>query len=143
MTTTDENLTTLLADLNVHYHKLRGCHWNVTGPAFFQLHAEFQRLYEAAAVRIDDVAERLRARGQRPESTLSGYLRRARLEEKDLKEADAMVRDTVSDLERLCDFMEESAAAADEEGDRTTADLLRVIADEQKKDAWMLGSWLG
>ena len=34
------SLNELLATYQVHYQNLRGCHWNITGPTFFELHAK-------------------------------------------------------------------------------------------------------
>ena len=41
MTSTADQLNTLLADYQVHYQKLRNYHWNVRGPMFFELHLKF------------------------------------------------------------------------------------------------------
>ncbi len=54
-------LTQTLSDESVLLLKLRNYHWNVAGPHFRQLHALFEEQYGVLAVRIDQVAERIRA----------------------------------------------------------------------------------
>jgi starvation-inducible DNA-binding protein len=39
-----EKLNDLLASYSVHYQNLRGFHWNIQGPGFFELHAKFEEM---------------------------------------------------------------------------------------------------
>ena len=54
-----EALAALLADFQVFYPNLRGFHWNIKGHAFFTLHAKFEELYNDAAEKVDEIAERI------------------------------------------------------------------------------------
>ncbi len=137
------SLGTLLADYQVFYQKMRGYHWNVTGPLFFGLHAQFEALYDQAALRVDELAERLAAGDHRPPSSLAQHLELARLKE-DPKATDPteMVRSTVSDLERLNGWLRETARQAEGAKDTATMNLLDGFADEQEKSAWMLKAFL-
>ena len=54
-------LNQLLADHAVYYQKLRNYHWNVKGPAFFQLHQKFEEMYLVAQEHVDSIAERILA----------------------------------------------------------------------------------
>jgi len=56
-----EKLNQLLINYQVHYQNLRLFHWNVKGPFFFILHEKFEELYNEAALKIDEVAERVLA----------------------------------------------------------------------------------
>ncbi|MFP4264165.1 MAG: Dps family protein, partial [Halomonas sp.] len=40
-----EKLNELLANYQIFYMNVRGYHWNVKGPQFFQLHEKFEELY--------------------------------------------------------------------------------------------------
>lgn len=40
-----KELNVYLANLNTLYTKIHNLHWNVEGPAFFQLHAKFEEFY--------------------------------------------------------------------------------------------------
>ena len=53
------SLKQLLADFQVHYMNLRGFHWNIKGRGFFVLHAKFEELYNDAAEKVDQIAERI------------------------------------------------------------------------------------
>lgn len=135
----DTELTALLADYQVLYHKLRGYHWTVTGPLFFGLHAKFEELYDDAAEKVDALAERLVARGARPPVTIKDALAVARLkEDAGHPSANDMVRSITADLETLNTSVRALSRASDEAGDSTTVNLLDGFADGQEKTIWML-----
>ena len=137
-------LNTLLADYQVLYQKLRNYHWNVRGPMFFELHAKFEELYDEAALRVDEIAERVGTLGGRPISTLAGALEKARLKE-DPGQAgpQEMVANLVADYERLNGHLREASRKAEKAGDAGTFNLLEGFADSQEKTVWMLKAYLG
>lgn len=140
----DKNLALLLADYQVFYQKLRNYHWNVKGPLFFSLHAKFEELYLVAAERVDGLAERLAARGQRPPSTLAEQLHLARLaEDPEVPAAEDMVARLVADLGVLVDHLRDAVKVADAEGDSAAVNLLDGFADEEEQVTWMLRAFLG
>ena len=49
----------LLADFQVHYTNLRGFHWDIKGHGFFVLHSKFEDMYNDAAEKVDEIAERI------------------------------------------------------------------------------------
>ena len=67
-------LNKLLADYHIYYQKLRNFHWNVLGKNFFDLHAQFETLYNDAQHKIDEIAERILTLRYHPMSNLSEYL---------------------------------------------------------------------
>jgi len=139
----DKGLADLLADYQVHYHKLRGYHWTVTGPLFFGLHAQFEQLYLATAEKVDAIAERIAARGGRPPVTMKEVLDLARLKEDHGQPSpNDMVRGVTEDLATLNESLRALARTASEEGDTATVNLLDGFADEQEKSAWMLKAFL-
>ena len=52
-------LHSLLADFQVFYTNLRGFHWDIEGHGFFVLHGKFEELYDDAAEKADQIAERI------------------------------------------------------------------------------------
>ena len=68
------DLSLLLADLQVFYANLRGFHWDVKGHGFFVMHSKYEELYNDAAEKVDEVAERILQLGSNPESRFSTYL---------------------------------------------------------------------
>lgn len=139
-----ERLNQLLADYQVYYQKLRNYHWNVKGPLFFGLHVKFEELYTDAAMKVDELAERVLALDTRPLSTLKEALEHARLaEDGGSPDAEIMVKNIVADIGALNTELRATAKAADESGDDATMNLLDPMADEQEKTAWMLRAFLG
>ena len=74
-------LQQLLADFQVYYTNLRGFHWEIKGRGFFVLHEKFESMYDDAATKIDEIAERILTLGQTPENKFSEYLKVARVPE--------------------------------------------------------------
>ncbi len=138
-----KHLNILLANYHVHYQKLRNFHWNVKGKDFFELHEQFEELYNRAKTHIDDVAERVKVFGQTPVSTLSEYLEMAEIQEvgPNLK-AEDMVKETLNDLELLLSFMVNVADAAINIGDVGTEDMINTFIKNMEKTHWMFNSWL-
>ena len=64
-------LAQLLADFQVHYTNLRNLHWNVKGHGFFILHEKYEELYDDAASKIDEIAERMLQLDATPEHRFS------------------------------------------------------------------------
>ena len=144
MSTIADRLNGLLADYQVYYQKLRNYHWNVRGPMFFELHLKFEELYNAANLKVDEIAERVLALGTRPLSTLKEQLAAASLEEDaGSPDAAAMVKTTLADIEALNTKLRALVTKAADAGDDGTANLLEPMADEQEKTAWMLRAFLG
>lgn len=136
-------LNQLLADNAVYYQKLRNFHWNVKGPAFFQLHLKFEEMYTASALNVDAIAERILALGGRPKSTMQEFLAASRIKEQlEVPKADAMVAELHANLEALITFTNDVRKLAEAAGDDTTINLLDDLAQQSAQDAWMLKAWL-
>lgn len=135
------SLNKVLANYAVYYQKLRNYHWNVTGAQFFALHQKFEEMYTETAETVDEIAERILSKGERPLSTLKEFLDNATLVE-DSKPADdkAMVEDIIKDLEMLTAQLRQEVEGLDD--DPATLNLLEGLADAQEKTMWMLRSLL-
>lgn len=137
-----EQLQVLLADYSVFYQKLRNYHWNVTGPMFFELHVKFEELYTDAALKVDELAERIVTKHGRVPATLAEYLKLSRLKEGQNFDAKTMVEDLVSDIETLNAALRDGSASASSNNDAATANLLEGFADQQEKTVWMFRAFL-
>jgi starvation-inducible DNA-binding protein len=140
---TIETLNKLLANYQMHYQNLRGLHWNIKGPQFFELHAKFEELYTTSAQDIDDLAERILALEGHPLHTYSDYMDQAKINVvKDVSESEAAVRTVISDLNEIMSVEEEALSAATENHDEGTADMITGMIKEHEKTLWMFRSYL-
>jgi len=138
-----KGLSRLLADFQVYYANLRNFHWNVQGSNFYALHAEFERLYDDAAEKADEIAERLLQLDVTPEHRPSKYLQVAQLKELDVVHCGQECLTHV--LEMLKTIMAQERvvmAAADEAGDESSNALMSDFLREQEKLVWMLTATL-
>jgi len=145
--TDDQDVTTglnqLLTSATVFYQKVRDYHWNVTGVHFFGLHDRFENLYTVWNDTIDEIAEQVRSRGDRPVHTLADVLDLASIEEDpSTPSADEMVQPIVSDLSALDESVQSLIDRAEAAGDDGTAALFEDLRDQIEEDRWMLRAWL-
>lgn len=139
----NDALNVQLANWSVLYFKLHHFHWYVKGPHFPVLHVKFEELYELAALKLDELAERILAIEGNPLSTMKEYLSSATIVEADkAKSENDMLSATIEDLKALADGLKSAADLADEEGDAPTADVLTGQIEELQKQIWMLKSTL-
>jgi starvation-inducible DNA-binding protein len=136
-------LAQLLADLQVYYNNLHGLHWNVKGRGFFVLHEKYEELYNDAAEKVDEIAERILQLGGTPENRMSKVLETARLEEAGFE---PQGKDGIVEvLDSIGLFIDEERALgmlADEAGDNVTKALMDDYLKGQEKLMWMLTSFL-
>ncbi|SDT02596.1 starvation-inducible DNA-binding protein [Paenibacillaceae bacterium GAS479] len=131
-----------VANWSVLYVKLHQFHWLVKGPHFFTLHEKFQELYEEAAQRTDELAERVLAIGGRPLSTMRDYLAASTLSEGNGSEsAMEMARSIAADYRTMAVELKEAVPAIEEAGDAVSADMLIGIMEGLQKHIWMLDAF--
>jgi starvation-inducible DNA-binding protein len=136
-------LSRILGDTYVLAVKTQGFHWNVTGNALFQLHAAFGDQYESLSGSIDGIAERIRALGHNPPSSLKAILGAATLKEQDgIPSAQAMVSELLANHESAAKMARAVAEIAAKSEDQITATLLADLGNQHEKTAWMLRSYL-
>lgn len=139
-----ESLNQLLINYQVHYQNLRLFHWNVKGPFFFVLHEKFEELYNEAAMKIDEVAERVLSLGGTPKGSLKNILSNANIESQDeLLDANAMVSALVKANEVLMQNVSQVLEEAGKANDEGTLDLFTSYIQELEKQNWMFKSYLG
>ncbi len=136
------SLQQLLADFQVYYTNLRGFHWNIKGRDFFVLHAKFEELYQDAAEKVDELAERVLMLGGTPVSKFSDYLKVAKVKELDGvtngDEALGNILETYAYfIAQERNLLAQASAAADE----VTVALMSDYLKEQEKMVWMLTAY--
>lgn len=137
------SLKQLLADYQVHYHKLRNFHWNVEGADFFELHQEFENEYNDVKKRIDTIAERIRVFGQNPAMTLDQISRNSKIKEsKGFETSREMVKDVLKDFDILHETLLEALDSSLSLGDAATEHMLTEYIRDLEKRNWMFASWM-
>jgi starvation-inducible DNA-binding protein len=140
-----ELMKEVLADEFVLYTKARNYHWNVTGPLFYTLHAEFEKLYDGLADDIDEIAERIRALGSKAPGTMKEFLALSTLQEEPGKYPDylSMTQNIVNNLESVVEKSNSAAVKMQNEfNDEVSAGLLYGLVEKYQKTVWMLKSLL-
>jgi len=132
-------LSVLLADFQVFYSNLRNFHWNVKGHGFFVLHSKYEELYNDAAEKIDEVAERILQLGSTPESRFSVYLQTSEIKEADVVSCSKEALDLLLDYYKTLIARERRIIeVASDAHDDTTVSLVGDFIKEQEKTVWML-----
>ena len=135
-------LNELLANYQLFYQNLRGFHWNINGPSFFELHAKYEELYSSANQAIDVIAERILTLEERPLHSFSAYLHSAEISEaQDVCGAKESVSITIQNLGVLLQIERELLELASEAGDEGTNALMSDYIGAQEKEVWMLRAY--
>jgi starvation-inducible DNA-binding protein len=123
--------------------KTHAAHWNVTGAQFFALHEAFASQYEALFEAADDLAERLRALGEKAPAGIKALAKASDLDDLDGHDGLALVKTLHADHVALTALLKKAISAAQDAGDEATADLLIGRTEAHDKTAWMLKATLG
>ena len=136
-------LGVLLASTYTLYLKTQNFHWNVVGPFFQTLHLMFEGQYQELALANDEIAERIRALGAPAPGTYREFAKLSILDEPEgSMAANEMVKELLSDYEKLDGFTHSLITEASEAQDEGTVDLLTSRVAVGEKTAWMLRSFL-
>lgn len=129
----------LLADFQVFYTNLRGFHWDIEGRGFFVLHSKFEDLYNDAAAKADELAERILMLGGKPENRFSEYLRTAQVKEiTGVNCGDEAIGHILATYSYLIGEERKVLELASEANDEGTVALMSDYLKEQEKLVWML-----
>ena len=133
------SLKQLLADFQVHYMNLRGFHWNIKGRGFFVLHAKFEELYNDAAEKVDQIAERILMLGGSPSNKFSDYLNLSHVAEiGGVRCGDQALGHILETYRHLIGEERKLLSQASEAGDEVTVSMMTDYLEEQEKMVWML-----
>ena len=123
----------LLADFQVYYTNLRGFHWNIKGHGFFVLHEKFESMYDDAAEKVDEIAERILMLGGVPENKFSEYLKVAKIKEvSDVACGSDAVSNILETYGYLIGEERKIIELANEAGDDVTADLMTGLGGRRR-----------
>lgn len=136
-------LQQLLADFQIHYTNLRGFHWNIKGKDFYLLHEKFEVMYDDAAEKVDEIAERILMLGETPIHRFTDYLKVNKVKETGVvtggEEAVKVILDSYKQLIASERALIDKAGEIDDEA---TIALMSDYISEQEKEVWMLTSYL-
>ncbi len=139
-----KELNVLLANYQMFYQNLRGFHWNIQGPSFFELHVKFEELYSDAVLKVDEIAERVLTLGETPYHTFTSYLEHSTIKEaSNLKDGESTVTTTLSNLKTLLEMERKILALSGESRDEGTNSQMSDYITQQEKTVWMLSAYLG
>ena len=126
----------IIANTAVVYQKLRNYHWNMTGKQFVAMHKLFEEEYEALAEDLDEIAELVRMKGEKPIATFKEFLEQATIAEGDMnKSIEEMLKEIIDDYKTLISQMKEAF-----NDDVKTEDVLTGIIARLEKSIWMMSS---
>jgi starvation-inducible DNA-binding protein len=139
-----QELAAVLADgLDLH-GQIKVAHWNIKGPQFAALHPLFETFAVGLAVHNDAIAERAVTLGAIVRGTVRHSAAASRLPE--------YPQETVRDLDHVrlladrfdiyLSGLRAARAAAGDQGDGDTADLLSMAIGDFEKHAWFLRATL-
>ena len=135
-------LSRLLADSYTLYLQTHNFHWNVTGPMFQTLHTLFETQYTELALAVDEIAERIRALGEKAPGTYSAFSKLTTIKEQDVNNAEDMIRVLVESQEAVIRTARLLYPLVNEANDEASADLITQRITSHEKTAWMLRSLL-
>ena len=137
-----ESLQQLLADYQVFYANLRGFHWNIKGHGFFVLHSKFEDLYNNAAEKVDELAERILMLGGTPANKFSDYLKVANINEVDkVSNGEQALNNILQSISYLIGEERKILSIASQAGDEVTVSMMSDYLKEQEKLVWMLTAY--
>ena len=126
------SLQQLLADFQIYYTNLRGFHWNIKGHDFFVLHSKFEDLYNDAAEKVDEIAERILMLGGTPANKFSDYLKMANINEVDrVSNGEKALENILETYSHLIGEERKLLSIASQAGDEVTVALMSDYLKEQ------------
>ena len=132
----------LLADFQIHYTNLRGFHWDIKGHGFFVLHSKFEDMYNDAAEKVDEIAERILMLGGTPANKFSDYLKVANINEVDkVSNGEQALDNILQSISYLIGEERKILSIASQAGDEVTVSMMSDYLKEQEKLVWMLTAY--
>lgn len=138
-----EKLNKLLANYQIFYMNVRGYHWNVRGPQFFELHVKFEEQYNDLLLKVDEIAERVLTLSHRPLHSFSDYLKNSEIKEAvNVTDGKTCVEGLLEGYKLLISMQREVMELAQEANDEGTATLMSDYITQQEKTVWMFSAWM-
>jgi starvation-inducible DNA-binding protein len=136
-----EHMNISLADSYVVLLRTRDVHWNFLGNNFYGMHKMTMEQYEDIVEGVDEIAERIRAKGHPAPSGLAKYLELTRIkisEDSTSLNGHGMCQHLIDANQVLCKTFYETVKLAEQDGDTATADLITERITQHEKFVWML-----
>ncbi len=140
-----QNLNQVLADTIMLRDLYKKCHWQVSGPTFYQLHLLFDKHYQEQAELVDTIAERIQALGGIAVAVAPDIAEHTRLERPPIgrEEVPAQISRLLEAHELILKEAHEYAHAADDSGDDGTNDVLvSDVIRTNEMHAWFISEHL-
>lgn len=136
-----KSLKAVLADTYVLYIKTQNFHWNIVDPRFYPLHKMLQEHYEAMALAVDEIAERIRMLGEISPGSMQEFLTLTSLKESaGTLSGDEMLKVLLADHEAVVRHLRQHIHQALELKDDGSADMMIELIRFHEKTSWMLRS---
>ncbi len=136
-------LNELLANYAIFYQNVKGCHWNIQGEKFFELHLKFEELYNDLLLKADEIAERILTLGYAPQHTYSNYQKISTIQESvEVSNATKAVENILHSLQILLKLQRELLELATTMQDEGTNSLMSDYIRVQEKLVWMYSAFL-
>lgn len=137
-------LNSLLADHFTFLLKVWQFHWNIKGDSFGSYHERMKELYETQIDYVDDTAERIRALGGTPLTSMEAMLQNNHIQEHEgsVPGAMEMWRVILNDMESIIQFIRDIHSRIDS-SDLGTLNFLEDMITKMEKDAWMVRALFG
>jgi len=136
-------LNQLLSTYQVFLMNVRGFHWNIKGQDFFDMHVQYEHLYNELLAKIDQLAERMLAVELAPLHAYSDYIKNSAIEEcRNESKSHDINREIVASLKRISQLEQQCIETAEAAKDFPTHDLLTSFLEDHQKKAWMFSATL-
>ena len=135
-----ESLNKALADHLALYVKTKNFHWHVAGPRFRDLHLLFDEQARQILSVTDAIAERVRKNDADTLTSIGSIASATAVEDQDntsLK-AEAMLKELLSDNEKLVVRLKEVKDASEEADDNATSGIVDEWTDFAEERVWFL-----
>ena len=137
-------LQTRLSDALDLEAQMKQAHWNVKGPAFFQLHQLFDQIHSEVEEIADTIAERITAIGGVADGRVQTTAKNTMLYEYSLEavSGEEHLKAVAAALAEFGKAVRTDIAAADDAGDADTADVFTEISRTVDKKLWFVEAHL-
>ena len=131
----------VLADSYMLFIKTQGVHWNVVGPTFYSLHKLTEEHYGNLYAAIDEIAERIRALGEKAPASYRKYGELSDIQDYDLEQtAEQHVKMLIDDHRTAVKSMRGAIEWCEDKKDFVTAHMLIERMSWHEEAIWMLNS---
>ena len=137
-------LNDLLANYQAFYQNIRGFHWIVKGEEFLELHSIFEKYYEDAVVKTDEIAERISTLHGVPFHCFEDYIKQSKIESiKKNRVGNESITTVIKNYSLLIEKERAILAKAGDSDDKGTVSQMSNYITETEKNLWMLNAYLG